>query len=109
MTQEATTPRNTMYLDQLVASPDLSWKAKAIAIAIAANRDKFANPEIKDKIRLLVGMGRDRSVAVRTMLRELSDYGLLVQTTIRHNVSPAYIKGNVWEIGVVLENAPAAV
>lgn len=55
----------------LLFDPDLSWQAKAIAIAIAWKQDVFQNPETMGKNDILVSLGKEARGSVYASLREL--------------------------------------
>src|ERR1700733_3920542 len=90
-----------MTLLELVGHKSLSWKAKGIAIAIAANREEFANPENKDKMQRLIDMGFEGSNSIRSGLTELKQQGILKITVIRNDGYPTYVSGNSWEVPLV--------
>jgi hypothetical protein len=81
----------TYSLVKLINNKDISWRAKAIAIAIALDQDTFADPTVPEKRQILIDMGKEGSQSIRAGMRELRNHGILKQLRM-----PGYYKGGNW-------------
>lgn len=82
----------------LLNHPDLSWKAKGLGVAIIMNQDLFSSVG-PNKIEILVDMGPEKGVSIRSGLRELESVGFLKMTQHRSvNKRRPHVVGSSWEI-----------
>ena len=88
-----------MTLDELMQRPDLTWKAKGLAIAVAMKAEKFKQPG-PNKIGLLIEHGPEREASIRSGLRQLEETGILKVSRVREQGSGGAITGSTWEINV---------
>lgn len=88
-----------MKLDEMLTSPDLSWKAKGLATIIAMCATQFREPG-PNKIEMLVGCGSEAGTSIRSGLRELEACGLLQMKVIRNAGGSGHVTGSTWELSV---------
>ncbi len=87
-------------LKRLLSSPNISWRAKALACIIILQADIFADGKSKGKIGRLVELGIEAEAAVTNGITELKHKGILEVETIRNDDGLGYVIGNEWKIVV---------
>jgi len=77
--------------------PQLSWKAKALALTILCNESFFANPT-NDKEAFLQEISKEGIEAIRSGIKEIQQEGVLQKTYVRNTEGRNYIIGSIWTI-----------
>jgi len=86
-------------LTPILSLTNISWKAKALALAILNCEQTFQNPGL-NKEELLVNESKEGIEAIRSGIKELQHAGLL-RKTIRRDTGRRKIIGSTWEINFI--------